>query len=68
MTDTELLKMALDAMENAREGVWCEYENFWGLLLPTRKTQADALREAAEKHDAAIASIRKRLEVREVAA
>lgn len=61
-TDEQLLKAALDALENAREAVWGEYENFWGLLLPSRKPQADALREAAEKHDAVIAAIRKRIE------
>lgn len=65
MTDTELLKIALDALENSQDAVWSEYRNFWGILLPSRKPQTDALREAAETHDAVIAEIRKRLEVRD---
>lgn len=32
------------------------------IRLPSRKPQADALRESAERHDAVIAEIRKRLE------
>lgn len=62
MTDTELLKRALDALENTQDAVWDEYRNFWGLLVPSRKPQTDALRGAAERHDAAIVAIRKRLE------
>ena len=63
MNDEQLLLAALDTLEDSRDVVWNEYHSFWGLYLPTRKAQADALREAAEKHDAVIAEIRKRLEV-----
>ena len=62
MTDEQLLKAALDALEDSRNVVWNEYHMYWGLNLPTRQAQADALREAAEKHDAAIAALRKRLD------
>lgn len=62
MNDTELLKLAIDALEHSRNVVWTEYNAYWGLGLPSRLSQADALREAAERHDAAIAAIRKRLE------
>lgn len=61
MNDEQLLKAALDALENSRDVVWNEYHMYWGLNLPTRQSQADALREAAEKHDAVIAEIRTRL-------
>lgn len=62
MTDEQLLKAALDALEDSRDTVWNEYHADWrNGLQPERSSVAD-LRRRAQDHDAVIVEIRKRIE------
>ena len=54
----EVLKMALDALDNSIDTVWNEYLGDWRHGLPTRKVQLDAKLKMVEDHEKAIEEIK----------
>jgi hypothetical protein len=54
----EVLKLALESLDNSIDTVWNEYLADWRHGLPTRKLQLDAKLKMAEAHEKAINSIK----------
>ena len=58
MTKDEVLKQALEALEDSSDEVWNEYLSDWRHGVPTRKAQLDGKLKMCEDHDKAIAAIK----------
>ena len=54
----EVLKQALEALENSIDMVRCDYETNWRHGLPTRKAQLDGMKEMLEQHEKSITFLR----------
>jgi hypothetical protein len=61
MTDRELMKQALDALEESVDTVHQISESDWRHPIPTRKTQLDGIKNLVEQHKAAITALKERL-------
>lgn len=62
MTTTEVMRKALEAMENSLDLVQAEYTDNWRHGLPTRAAQLDGLKRLAEDHASAIEALRAEIE------
>lgn len=62
MIATEVMRKALEALENSLDLVQAEYTDNWRHGLPTRAAQLDGLKRLAEDHASAIEALRAEIE------
>lgn len=62
MSTIEVMRKALDALENSLDLVQAEYTDNWRHGLPTRAAQLDGLKRLAEDHASAIEALRAEIE------
>ncbi len=62
MIATEVMRKALEALENSLDLVQAEYTDNWRHGLPTRAAQLDGLKRLAEDHASAITALRAEIE------
>lgn len=62
MIATEVMRKALEALENSLDLVQAEYTDNWRHGLPTRAAQLDGLKQLAEDHASAIEALRAEIE------
>ena len=61
MTDLDIMRLALEALEESVDLVRHEYTPDWRHGLPTRKAQLDGMKAGLDAHEAAIAALNERL-------
>lgn len=62
MSTIEVMRKALNALENSVDLVQAEYTDNWRHGLPTRAAQLDGLKRLAEDHASAIEALRAEIE------